>query len=142
MGGRYSDLSCIEHTDRNLTVTVLDLWAARYVKSMPLTSLKDSVIGIDATHYLERLLVPSIEPLLSALGGYPLALESTIVKELEVLQAAGLKPHFVFNGLDYGIKDAPFKPSIMSALANASAFEIYENDMANEAINVFRTSGV
>ena len=122
-------------------VAILDLWASRYVKSMPITSLKDSVIGIDATHYLERLLVPSIEPLLSALGGYPLALESTIVKELDVLKAAGVKAHFVFSGLDYGIKDDPFKPSIISALANAQAFQIYENDMANEAINVFRTSG-
>lgn len=108
---------------------------------MPLAALKDSVIGIDATYYLEHLLAPSREPLLSALGGYPLALESTIAGELEDMQAAGFKPHFVFNGLDFGIKDEPFKASISSALANAEAFEIYEKDRANEAINVFRTSG-
>lgn len=68
-------------------------------------------------------------------------MELTIVTELEDMQAAGFKPHFVFDGLDFGIKDEPFKASISSALANAAAFEIYEKDMANEAINVFRTSG-
>ena len=108
---------------------------------MPLTCLKDSVIGIDAAYYLEHLLTPSKEPLLSALGGSPLGLESAIMKELSVLQAAGFKPHFVFNGLDYGIKDDPFGPSVASSLANAAAFDIYEKEMPDEAIKMFKESG-
>lgn len=109
---------------------------------MPLTCLNGSVIGIDATYYLEGLLQPPAkEPLLSALGGYPLALESTIVKELSDLQNAGFKPHFVFNGLDFGIKDDPFAPSIQSSRNNALAFATYERDLATEAIGHFRSSG-
>lgn len=108
---------------------------------MPLTCLNGSVIGIDATYYLEGFLQPAKEPLLSALGGYPLALESTIVKELSDLQNAGFKPHFVFNGLDFGIKDDPFAPSIQASRNNALAFATYERDLATEAIVHFRSSG-
>lgn len=70
-----------------------------------------------------------------------MGLESAITKELSVLQAAGFKPHFVFNGLDYGIKDDPFGPSIASSRANAAAFDIYEKAMPDEAISRFKTSG-
>ena len=123
-------------------VPAFDAWSGRLAKSMPLTCLNNSVIGIDATYYLEGLLAPPAkEPLLSALGGYPLMLESTIVKQLHELQIAGLKPHFVFDGLDFGIKDDPFGPSIASARANAVAFDTYERDLAAEAIDTFRTSG-
>ena len=108
---------------------------------MPLTCLKDSVIGIDAAYYLEGLLTPSKEPLLSALGGFPLGLESVIMKELSLLQAAGFKVHFVFNGLEYGVKDDPFGPSVASSRANAAAFDIYEKEMPDEAIGVFSNSG-
>lgn len=120
-------------------VPAFDEWSSRLAKSMPLTCLNDSVIGIDATYYLEGLLAQ--EPLLSALGGYPLALESTVVKQLLELQSAGFKPHFVFDGLDFGIKDDPFGPSIESARANAVAFDTYERNLAPEAIEIFRTSG-
>ena len=120
---------------------LFDEWIGRHVKSMPLASLKNSVIGIDANHYLERLLLPSKEPLLSAIGGSPLALGATIVRELEDLKTAGLKPHFVFNGLDYSIKDNIFKQSIIASEANAGAFKIYEEDRATEAITIFKKSG-
>lgn len=121
---------------------MIDAWHQTVAKSMPLTCLNGSVIGIDATYYLEGLLQPPAkEPLLSALGGYPLALESTIVKELSDLQNAGFKPHFVFNGLDFGIKDDPFAPSIQSSRNNALAFATYERDLATEAIVHFRSSG-
>ena len=99
------------------------------------------MIGIDAAYFLERLLTPPKEPLLSALGGLPLALEAIISKELDGLHAAGIKLHFVFDGLDCGVRADPFKASIESSAQIAKAFEIYEKDMANEAISVFRTSG-
>lgn len=108
---------------------------------MPLSCLRGTVIGIDATYYLEKLLAAHKEPLLSALGGFPLSLETRIVQELRDIQAFGIKPHFVFNGLDWGIKDDPFAASIASACANANGFDIYERDQAKEAIDVFRNSG-
>ena len=110
---------------------------------MPLSNLTDKVIGVDAAHYLESFLAPPVkEPLLSALGGFPLALEQSIIKDLRALQTAGLKLHFVFNGLDHGIADDPFRLSIVSARANAAAFKTYDADMANEAIIEFKKTGV
>ncbi|KAL8995584.1 MAG: hypothetical protein Q9169_004695 [Polycauliona sp. 2 TL-2023] len=120
-------------------IPTFDTWAANNVtKALPLSSLKDSVVGIDATYYLEA--TPK-EPLVSALGGFPLALEASIVKDLKDLQSLGLRLHFVFNGLEYGIDDDPFGPSLTAANNNALAFETYENNQAAHAIQVFRTSG-
>ena len=70
-----------------------------------------------------------------------MGLEANIVKELVDLQRAGLKPHFVFDGLEFGIKDDPFGPSIESARRNATAFETYEQKLATDALNTFRNSG-
>lgn len=108
------------------------------VKSMPISTLRDSVIGIDAAYYLEG---PAKEPLVSALGGSPLALETSIVRELKDWEAVGIRPHFVFDGLDDGINDNPFGPSVVSARSNATAFETYDSDEAEQAIELFRTSG-
>lgn len=114
---------------------------ARVTRSMPLSCLAGSVIGADALYFLENLLAAYKEPLLSALGGFPLALEARIVKELGEIQSCGLRLQFVFNGLDWGINDEPFAASIASARSNATAFDIYEKDQAKEAIGVFRDSG-
>ncbi|KAL8974722.1 MAG: hypothetical protein Q9197_001053 [Variospora fuerteventurae] len=108
------------------------------VKSMPISTLRDSVIGVDAAYYLEG---PAKEPLVSALGGSPLALETSIVRELKDWEAVGIRPHFVFDGLDDGINDNPFGPSVVSARSNATAFETYDSDEAEQAIELFRTSG-
>ncbi|KAL8929122.1 MAG: hypothetical protein Q9172_000665 [Xanthocarpia lactea] len=120
-------------------VPTFDTWAAtRVTKPQQISSLNDSVVGIDATYYLEN---SAKEPLVTALGGFPLALESSIVRELKDLQSIGLRPHFVFNGLDHGIDDDPFGPSLASATNNAVAFETYESNQAAQAIQVFRSSG-
>ena len=108
---------------------------------MPLSCLNGSVIGVDGIYYLETLLAAHKEPLLSALGGFPLGLENTVKKELDDMQSSGLQLHFVFNGLEFDIKDDPFGPSLKAAHANAQAFETYESNRAQEAIDIFRTSG-
>jgi len=109
---------------------------------MPLANLSNCLVGVDAAYYLDSFLAPPVkEPLLSALGGFPLALEQAIIKDLDALRTAGLKLYFVFNGLDHGIVDDPFGPSIVSARANAAAFKIYDADMANEAIIEFKKTG-
>ncbi|KAL8815851.1 MAG: hypothetical protein Q9223_005053 [Gallowayella weberi] len=105
---------------------------------MPISYLNDSVIGIDAAYYLEST---AKEPLLSALGGFPLGLESSIVRELNDLQSVGLRPHFVFNGLDYGIDDDSFGPSLTCAANIALAFETYESNQAPRSAQMFKTSG-
>ncbi|KAL8801382.1 MAG: hypothetical protein Q9182_004496 [Xanthomendoza sp. 2 TL-2023] len=105
---------------------------------MPISYLNDGVIGIDAVYYLES---SAREPLLSALGGFPLGLEFSIVRELNDLQAVGLRPHFVFNGLDYGIDDDAFGPSLACAANIALGFETYEGSHAAQAAHIFKTSG-
>ncbi|KAL8694482.1 MAG: hypothetical protein Q9218_000895 [Villophora microphyllina] len=105
---------------------------------MPISALGGSVIGIDAAYYLEKI---QKEPLLPALGGFPLALETSVSKQLNALQAVGIRPHFVFDGLDYGIDDDPFAPSAASALKNVAAFDTYERNMASQAMQVFKSSG-
>ncbi|KAL8951879.1 MAG: hypothetical protein Q9222_002185 [Ikaeria aurantiellina] len=120
-------------------IPTFNAWAAsRVTKSMPISSLSHSVIGIDAAYYLEGF---AKEPLLSALGGFPLALASTIVKELGDLQSIGLRLHFVFNGLDHGFDDDPFGASLAAANLNAQAFEEYDMAKPQAAIAIFKSSG-
>lgn len=78
---------------------------------------------------------------MAAIGGWPLALEAIISKELNDLQSVGLKVHFVFNGLDYGIKDDLFGHSVASWNTIAKGFDLYEKNMATEAIEVFKEAG-
>ncbi|KAI4086299.1 MAG: hypothetical protein LQ344_007668, partial [Seirophora lacunosa] len=121
-----------------------DVWAANASnrehmdKSMPISTLSDCVIGVDAAYYLEG---PAKEPLVAALGGFPLALETSIIREIKDWEAVGIRPHFVFDGLDDGINDDPFGPSVVSARLNATAFETYQIPEPEEAIELFRTSG-
>ncbi|KAL8930589.1 MAG: hypothetical protein Q9208_000459 [Pyrenodesmia sp. 3 TL-2023] len=125
-------------------VLAFDAWAAhpanrdRVEKSMPVSTLSDSTIGVDAAYYLEG---HAKEPLLSALGGFPLALESSIVRDISDWQAVRITPHFVFNGLDNAVDDDPFGPSLASARANALAFDTYDRGQPNQAIELFRKSG-
>ena len=108
---------------------------------MPLTALRNSIIGIDAAYYLERILTPPREPLLSALGGWPLVYGAVIRKDLDDLQSAGFKAHFVFNGLDYGIEDDTFKASRTSSAVIAKAFDLYEAENTIEAVKIFKAAG-
>lgn len=105
---------------------------------MPISTLSDSTIGVDAAYYLEG---HAKEPLLSALGGFPLALELSIIREITDWQAVGITPHFVFNGLDNAISDDPFGPSLASARANALAFDTYDRNQPSHSIELFRKSG-
>ena len=78
---------------------------------------------------------------MSALGGFPLALEQIIARELADLKTAGITPYFIFNGLEHGTKDDAFTASIGSALRNQTAFKTYEDDEAKAAIAMFRETG-
>lgn len=112
------------------TVPAFDELAAKLVKSLDLKFLKDSVIGIDAAYYLQGL--PK-ESLISALGGSPLALESTIITAVTGLQSAGLKLHFVFNGLDSRVGYDSVANAARAAQLNNEAFSLYENKQPGPA---------
>lgn len=73
----------------------------KHLQTLPLATLSDSRLGIDASYYLQLLTdnPPSREPLLAATGGLPLALTQRIESDLRALEKLRIKPVFVFPGL-------------------------------------------
>ena len=122
----------------HISVPAFDAWVGKVTKTFDLKFLQGSVVGVDAAHYLAGL--PK-EPLLSALGGSPLALEAAISKAIAELHAAGLTLHFVFDGLDSGLNDDPFAASERAARLNNEAFALYESHQAEPAKQAFQSSG-
>ena len=127
---------------------VFDSWAA--TAQLPVTqSLKDigepgsgPVIGIDANYYLEELRYPAREPLVAALGGFPMAFEALITRTVKEIESCGCKLYFFFDGLDSGLNETPFTSSVHAASVNARAFSVYEMGNASGAIDHFKHSGL
>jgi hypothetical protein len=81
------------------------------VQTLPLSTLSETRLGIDAAFYLSQVLDPpqskepgsstpsAREPLLAATGGVPLALAARVENDLRVLEKLKIKPVFVFPGL-------------------------------------------
>ena len=109
----------------------------RLVKHLAIESLKGSVIGLDAAHFAQQFLV---EPLLTALGGAPIALEG-FTDAIHSLRDAGIGLHFVFNGLQFGKRNDPFAHSDQINSHNAAAFSQYEQGQAGAARRAFQSLG-
>lgn len=75
------------------------LFELKTVTNFPLEVLKNAVIGVDVEHYLARLLTPRKEPDLESIGGFPLTVRKIVSAELAAWQQLGIKPVFVFPGL-------------------------------------------
>lgn len=71
------------------------------MQRLPLDVLKDTRIGIDVNHYVRQLLTSEDhrEPMVAAVGGYPLALASVIEKQMKNLEDMRITPVLIFNGL-------------------------------------------
>ncbi|PWN93477.1 hypothetical protein FA10DRAFT_273936 [Acaromyces ingoldii] len=96
--------------------------------TLPLSSLKDTRLGIDLNLYLKTLLQsPSTsEPLVTALGGSPLALISHIENDLRTLERARIKPVFVLGGLQLARRTRPFSFEDPRVEERRKAWESYE----------------
>lgn len=57
------------------------------------------------------------------------------------LQDAGLKLHFVFNGLESGVGKDPVTCSTKAAQFDSEAFTLYEAELAKKARDLFQESG-
>lgn len=117
-----------------------DVWVEkeRLIKYGPLEYLKGSVIGVDASHFYKQF---SIEPLLTALGGSPIALKG-ITDAVKSLNDAGIQLHFVFNGLQYMKAQDPFSNSEFINTNNAHAFQQYEGQQSDLGKRAFQDLGL
>lgn len=123
----------------SLTITEVEAFeqwalASHIAKQFDLKFLKDRTIGIDAAHFLRTL--PQ-EALLSALGGAPLALDTTVSSAVTVLHNAGLNLHFVFSGLESGVEDDLGAKAAYAARLNNEAFNLYEGKQLAQAYKSF-----
>lgn len=98
-------------------------------------------IGIDAEDYLNTLLTnpQTREPLLPALGGLPFALREHIDKDLEQFRKAGIKPYFMFNGLEIGCRDRKTisKESQKAVQILDEAWRVYDQGRGDDAVVAF-----
>lgn len=120
-----------------------DVWSVGRLEVSTFDELNSAVLAIEASFYLERLLTtaPAKEPLLSALGGLPFALKAHIENEIELLRKNGIRPLFVFDGLEVGKKYTPFRASDEAAGLNREAWDLYNLHQAEKAVDTFGSSG-
>jgi hypothetical protein len=123
-------------------VQSIEEWGAPRVQTFPLTSLRNAVIGVDASYYLDlRLNSPtSIEPLLNAIGGIPYTLKAALRDDLDALRAVDATLMFVFDGLDYKNKELYTSPRSNATLkAHKDGWKEYYNKDNGKEIAAERT---
>lgn len=104
-------------------------------------TFEDTIIGFDAEDYLESILTNTStrEPLLPALGGLPFALQHHVDSDLQHFETVGIKPYFIFNGLDTTCRD---RKSILNESQRASktlhdAWTVYDQGRGDDAVLAF-----
>lgn len=102
-------------------------------------NLRGHNIGIDAEEYLGGLLTQHREPLLGALGGLPFSLKQRVEEDVQRFKTAGVRPTFVFNGLDLACHDRAniLKTSLRAAADLGDAWRIYDLGRGEEAVSAF-----
>ncbi|GAA5907599.1 hypothetical protein JCM6882_004419 [Rhodosporidiobolus microsporus] len=88
-------------------IRALDIWLAErgLVKECPLSALSGTRLGVDANHYLRKLLsqrepVDKCDNFTAATGGAPLTLTTQIEKDMHNFRSHGITPVIVFNGIN------------------------------------------
>jgi hypothetical protein len=105
-------------------------------------------VGIEAAEYLTRIQEFKLpagqnagiqpEPLLPALGGLPFSLARVVNHQLDALARHGIKPVFVFSGLNL-LKD-DFTTSEQAARKLDDAWKYYDSNNATAAVEAFKAS--
>lgn len=111
---------------------------------MSLADLKDAVLGVEATSYLQHMLddTPTNEPLLAALGGDPIALKAHIENDLNRWKENKMRPLFVFDGQSVVGKDEMALRQARAALTKTQkAWDMYSKNQPEEAVRAFGASG-
>lgn len=77
-----------------------------------------------------------------ALGGFPFALKSNIERELKAYKDLGVACIFVFNGLDFGKKDQRPHVQQESVRAFEQAWDLYDQQQADQVVDAFSSAGM
>lgn len=135
------------HVDKYLLHHLDYITERKHDQTLPLSTLADSRLGIDASHYLGNLLESPLtrEPFLAATGGLPLSLASRIESDLRALEKLHIKPVFVFPGLPPSkriTKNTPQQHAAkqMEAIqARRDAWSHYEGGLTDQATKLFES---
>ncbi|CAN6643242.1 post-transcriptional regulator Mkt1p [Trichomonascus vanleenenianus] len=111
----------------------------RLAQTSPLSSLKDCVLGIDVDWFVSQSLTPhnKREPLVHAIGGFPSSLESSLDGIVGILKTHGIKPLFVFKGLEVVSLERPFSTPNQRLAQRTHAWDLYERGDGEEAVMSF-----
>lgn len=99
---------------------------------------------MEAAHYIQQLIdqPPTNEPLLSALGGFPLALKKHIESDLAQWKEANLEPFFIFEGIStIDREEKDFKSAKEATNLTNKAWALYTDNKATAAVTAFGRSG-
>ncbi|TAQ84877.1 hypothetical protein B7494_g6798 [Chlorociboria aeruginascens] len=121
-----------------------DVWVSSELCSMSFSDLAGAKIAVEATNYLQHMIdeAPAHEPLLAALGGYPIGLKQHIKKELDNWKANDITPVFVFDGQSMVGKEQTTLHFAKAALAKTQkAWELYVDNDPEGAVKNFGSSG-
>jgi hypothetical protein len=154
---KTSNSSSLSHYRRHcflLTIAAMihqfEEWSANLAEQSSMENLKDSVVGIEATEYLNRLSKmgwPELnrtpqEALLPALGGVPFGLKHIIKHHISVWRKYGITPIFVFNGLDIGNGNPSSNASEERVRVAESAWTQYASGNAASTVQIFGDSNL
>ena len=115
---------------------------AHLLQEESLNALKNTRLGIDLSYYLRQVLSApeSAEPLVTAIGGQPIALMSRIESDIRVLEQHRIKPVFVLHGLSPAKRTRPFSYEDRRPGLRKRAWESYEDDNVALATQLFASS--
>lgn len=129
-------------------ITQFAEWSAGLAESAPLSTIANSTVGIEAAEYLNRIQEFKLaagqnagiqpEPLLPALGGLPFSLSRVVSHQLDAWERHGIKPVFVFSGLNL-LKD-DFTASEQAVRKLNEAWRHYDGNNAVAAVEAFKSS--
>lgn len=124
----------------------MDDWIDKRAQSLPLSTLADTAVGVDASHYLKQHLVnlstkEPLEPLVPAHGGLPILLRANIEKQLDVFLAAKITPIFVFDGLDFPQRSTQSGANTESSRLFDTAWDLYNRNEGGQAVATFSVAG-
>ena len=130
------------------SVQTFEEWAAPSICTYDLDDprlqekLNDSVIGVDASYYLDlRLNKTSHEPLLHALGGFPYSLKKILDDDIQLLKTFKIKLMFVFDGLDFRNKEPPSSRSVVNRRVHEDGWKHYSDRDPEQTLADFSRAG-